>query len=629
MHLVSPRLARSVAIVLTGLVCIAYLAYRGVFTLNWATPYGAGVSLLLYFAEAAGIATVLLFFLQVWDPQEPPPEPALADRTVDVLVTTYDEELPLLRRTLVACCRLEYPHRTYVLDDGGRGEVEALAKELGITYFGRPNRLHAKAGNLNHALARTDGEFIVILDADHVPSPRFITRVLGYFGDERLGFVQTPHDFYNFDSFQACLDHRKRQYWEEGQLFHHVIQLGRNRWNAAAFVGSAAMLRRRALADCGYLATETITEDLHTSLRLHARGWKSLAIGERLVLGHAAPDVGTYATQRLRWAEGNLSILAHDNPFTMEGLRLVQRLCYAASMLYWASGLPKLVIYVTPILVLFTGVRPVRNPDWTLVLITVVYLGAGVAGVRRAGYGYGAIWRLELFCMINCFTQIRATFRAVFRRASQTFVVTKKRTTTCPRPLPFLAPLWALAALSLAALGWAWGRLASGSTTDYARLIVPSLWIVFHLALTYAVTRRACRAADLRAAYRYPARFRVSYDVSERPEGCGDGQSEAAGGVTRGDGWSVDISSAGLSLVSSTRVEVGSRLHVVIHGLQMDIACGATVHWVQCGVGTSTASQGFRHGLSFGEMPADVVDSLERLCMECVVPRLYDEYCTF
>jgi Glycosyl transferase family group 2/PilZ domain len=482
---------------------------------------------------------------------------------------------------------------------------------------------------LNQALGRTEGEFIVILDADHVPNPQFITRVLGYFRDEELGFVQTPHDSYNFDSFQACLDHGKRRYWEEGQLFHHVIQLGRNRWNAAAFVGSAAMLRRRALADCGYLATETITEDLHPSLRLHARGWKSLAIGERLVLGHAAPDVGTYATQRLRWAEGNLSILAYDNPFTTEGLTLAQRLCYAASMLYWASGLAKLAIYVTPVIVLFTGVPPVSNLDWTLPLITAVYLGVGVAGVRAAGYGYGAAWRLELFNMVNCFTQVRATFRAVFHRASQTFVVTKKRTTTCPRPLPFLAPHWALAALNLAALGWAWGRLAAGSPTDYARLIVPSLWIVCHLALMCAVTRRACRAPDLRAAYRYPARSRVSWNVSTRREGCSGGQWEAAGSVSRGDGWSLDISNAGLGLLSRTRLEVGSRLFVEIHGAPMVVACDATVRWVQCGVGTSTASpvgEGFCHGLAFVDPPAAVVDALDRLCMECIVPQLYDEY---
>jgi GT2 family glycosyltransferase len=609
-------------------VCIAYLVYRGLFTLNWTTPYSAGASLLLYFGEAAGIVTALLFLLQVWNPHEPPPEPALAGRTVDVLVTTYDEEVPLLRRTLTACCRLEYPHRTYVLDDGGRPEVEALAKELGVTYVSRPERLHPKAGNLNNALGQTDGEFIVVLDADHVPSPGFITRVLGYFRDETLAFVQTPHDFHNLDSFQAWLDLGKRRYWEEGQLFHRVIQLGRNRWNAAAFVGSAAMLRRRALADCGYFATETITEDLHTSLRLHARGWRSLAIGERLVFGHAAPDAATYATQRLRWAEGNLSILAYDNPLTMEGLGLVQRLCYAASMLYWAGGLAKLALYVTPILVLLTGVSPVRSPGWTLILITAVYLGVNVAGVRVAGGGCGAVWKLELFSMINCFTQVRATFRAVFRRSAQTFVVTRKQTRTCPRPLPFLAPHGALAVLNLAALGWAWSRLGPGRATDSVLLIVPSLWIVFHLALACAVFQRACRAADLRSTPRYPACLRAICSISASPEGVCIKPSDTIANPTQEEGWSADISNAGLSLLSKRRMDVGSKLHVVIHSPNLVLSCDVIVRWVRCSVSADAASrvtEAFCHGLRLVEMQPEVVEALDRLCLEYVLPRLYDE----
>ena len=71
-----------------------------------------------------------------------------------------------------------------------------------------------------------------------------------------MGFVQTPHAFYNFDSFQARHDHEKRQYWEEGHLFYNVIQPGRNRWNCPIFAGAAAMFRRKALVDVGYIATE-------------------------------------------------------------------------------------------------------------------------------------------------------------------------------------------------------------------------------------------------------------------------------------------------------------------------------------------------------------------------------------
>jgi len=177
---------------------------------------------------AWGILNLFLFFLQVWEVKEPPAQPVLEGRTVDVFVPTFNEDPTLLRATLEACVRMDYPHRTYVLDDGRRPEVEALARELGIEYIARPDNRHFKAGNLNYAFERTDGEFVVVLDADHVPEPHFITRLIGYFRDDRLGYVQTPHAFYNFDSFQARLDHANRKYWEEGHLFYYVIQPGRN-----------------------------------------------------------------------------------------------------------------------------------------------------------------------------------------------------------------------------------------------------------------------------------------------------------------------------------------------------------------------------------------------------------------
>ena len=128
----------------------------------------------------------------------------------------------------------------------------------------------------NVALTRARRALVVIGDSATLSHHEFYQRLLGYFEDEKLAFVQTPHAFYNFDSFQARLNHRARKYWEEGQLFYHVIQPGRNRTGCPIFAGSAAMFRRSALKEVGYIATETITEDMHTGLRMHSRGWKSL-----------------------------------------------------------------------------------------------------------------------------------------------------------------------------------------------------------------------------------------------------------------------------------------------------------------------------------------------------------------
>ena len=210
---------RKFMIVFASIICVFYLAYRARFTFNLSTPYAVFASVFLYVGEFFGIVNLLLYFLQVWEVLEPPAQPVLEGRTVDVLVPTYNEDPQLLRATLEACIRMDYPHKTYLLDDGRRPEVEALAKEMGVIYITRPDNRHFKAGNLNNALEQTDGEFVVVLDADHVPEPHFITRLIGYFRDDALAFVQTPHAFYNFDSFQARLDHTNRRYWEEGDLF--------------------------------------------------------------------------------------------------------------------------------------------------------------------------------------------------------------------------------------------------------------------------------------------------------------------------------------------------------------------------------------------------------------------------
>src|SRR5580698_883746 len=215
---------RQAGMIVATIMTVVYLTYRGLFTLNLASPYAVAASLALYAAECYGGLLLLLFFFQIWDVRNPAPQPPLVDRLVDVMIPTYNEDPDLLRGTITAALKIDYPHRTYVLDDGRRPEVRALCEELGAEYMTRPDNKHAKAGNLNHALKLTDGEFVVIFDADHVADRHFIDRLIGYFADKKLGFVQTPHAFYNFDAYQGILDYSRGVYWEEGMLFYNVTQ---------------------------------------------------------------------------------------------------------------------------------------------------------------------------------------------------------------------------------------------------------------------------------------------------------------------------------------------------------------------------------------------------------------------
>ena len=316
---------RQAAILLAATAAIVYLAYRLIWTMNMASPAAVAFSAVLLAAEFYAGVLLGLYFFQVWRLVEPPLRRPPPGRTVDVFVTTFNEDVSLLRGTLTACVEMDYPHATYVLDDGARDEVRQLAESLGVRYISRTGREHAKAGNLNNALRQTDGEFVIILDADHVPYRHYITRLIGYFDNPRMGFVQAPHTTYNLDNFIGRWKSAAKDYWEDVRIFFEAVQLGKNRYGVACFCGSAAIFRRKALEEVGLLATETITEDMHTGMRINAAGWKSLAVGEEMVVGLAPGDAATFASQRLRWGEGNMSVFAYDNPLTMKGLTLPGR----------------------------------------------------------------------------------------------------------------------------------------------------------------------------------------------------------------------------------------------------------------------------------------------------------------
>jgi cellulose synthase/poly-beta-1,6-N-acetylglucosamine synthase-like glycosyltransferase/tetratricopeptide (TPR) repeat protein len=624
---------RQPVIVFTVVACVVYLVYRLCFTFNLTTPYAIGASLALYIAELFTGVLLLLFLLQVWRLEEPPEQPVLPDRTIDVFVPTYNEDVDLLRITLRACVAMDYPHRTYLLDDGGTearladpekgppsraraDALKAMCAELGVTYLTRPDNKHAKAGNMNAALKKTDGEFIVILDADHVPDRNFITRMLGYFSDEQLAYVQSPHAFYNFDSYQARYDPVRASYWEEGQLFYDVIQPGRNRWNAAIFAGAAAMFRRKALDEIGGFAQETITEDLHTGLRLHARGWKSLAISDRLISGQAAPDVTTFHSQRLRWGEGNLSIFAYDNPLTTRGLTLAQRLCYLGSMIHWAGGPFLLLIYLTPLLMLFSSVPPVARFEWIFATLIVVYIGASYISFRLVSRGYGSFWNSQIYSMTNVWTSTRSVLRALFLRRFQTFVVTSKRGRQSKSVLPYLWPHATFFLASVLALVWGWYRPISGVSDDYYKPILASVWAVFHLSVALVIIRRGLWPAERRFAYRHVVSLPASLTV---PEG---GPEHHA--VT------IDLNDAGVCLLTYEPIAAGSRFLVTIRGGGAAVRCLAEVRRCEeLDARLRAGARGvraYRCGLVFVEPGPAEVDLLNQFCWHYAVPFRYAQF---
>ena len=214
--------------------------------------------------------------------------------------------------------------------------VAVRPADLGARYLRRDDRRHAKAGNLNHALEVIDADVVGVLDADHVPRPDFLTATLGYFDDPLVALVQTPQDFYNLRSFEHSRT-ASRDGFNEQSLFYRAILAGKNRWKAAFWCGTNALLRVSALKDVGGVATGTVTEDIHTTILLHAKGWRTAYHNEVLARGLAAASAGQDLLQRHRWGTGAMQVLRTDNPLTVKGLSVAQRLAYAFTLFGWST----------------------------------------------------------------------------------------------------------------------------------------------------------------------------------------------------------------------------------------------------------------------------------------------------
>jgi cellulose synthase (UDP-forming) len=233
-------------IVLNVVLGTRYIVWRALHSVNWDLwPLG----LLLLAAESYSYVDALLFGMNMWrvrDRGEPPA--AIQGLGVDVFITTYNEPIELVRETATAALAIRYPHATFVLDDGNRPEMRRMTEELGCGYIVRTSRWagkdrHAKAGNLINAMYETTGEFLLILDADQVPRPQILDRVLGYFRDPNVAFVQTPQWFKNTPKGDP--------FGSDAPLFYGPIQAGKDGWNSGFFCGSNAVLRREALMRVG------------------------------------------------------------------------------------------------------------------------------------------------------------------------------------------------------------------------------------------------------------------------------------------------------------------------------------------------------------------------------------------
>lgn len=492
------RILGCFALVLTG----AYLIWR-LETLNTDALW---LSVPFYLLELAGLASLGLFIYSVWDTESTTPaQPLLSsDKSIAVVIPTYNEDAEILLPTVTAAIDLELQHETWVLDDGNRDWVREMAMRLGALYLARPDNNHAKAGNLNHALKYIDTDLIAVLDADHVPKKRFLRNTAGYFDDPRLALVQTPQAFYNEDSFEHIGSH-----YQEEALFYRVIQPGKNQHNAAFWCGTSAVVRTEALRGVGGVATESLTEDLHTTLRLHRQGWKTVFHNEVLARGLAPQNYNEYGLQRKRWAAGAMQVLRSDNPFTKPGLTWQQKLAYAATLSGWTEGWRTIAYLLVAIGVVLTGVSPLKAPVGTFALFYGAVFVAQQLAMRALSRGHHRVLPGLMFDWYRVPASLRALQQLVLPKAT-TFKVTPKGRSGDERLQPDL-PRSLVVFVGGAFVGWVWFLLTTlGYTpiayTDRLTSMVAMAFLALNIGIILFALARASSirfGTERRAARRF------------------------------------------------------------------------------------------------------------------------------
>ncbi|MEX0271719.1 glycosyltransferase [Leptolyngbyaceae cyanobacterium UHCC 1019] len=432
--------ARIVVVSILLALTVRYILWRSLSTLNLSNPTNGVFSLGLLFLELLMLASStiqLLLMLRVRDRREEANQNAIVVQegqftpTVDVFIPTYNEPEFVLRRTIIGCQAMEYDHKQiYLLDDTRRPEIRSLAAELGCEYMTRPDNRHAKAGNLNHAFSQTNGDLIVVFDADFIPTHNFLTRTIGFFQTDSVALVQTPQSFYNPDPIARNLG-LENVLTSEEEVFYRQIQPIRDAAGSVICSGTSFVVRRTALEATGGFVTESLSEDYFTGIRLSAQGYQLVYLDEKLSAGLAADNMDAHATQRLRWARGTLqAFFIESNPLTIRGLTPLQRLAHLEGLLHWFTSLSRVGFLVIPLAYSFLNVIPVRATEEQLLYFFLPYYVVQLSVFSWLNYRSRSALLSDIYSLVLAVPLAWTVVQVMLNPFSKGFNVTPKGTSS-------------------------------------------------------------------------------------------------------------------------------------------------------------------------------------------------------
>ena len=311
--------------------------------------------------------------------------------SVALLVPIYNEPFAMVENNLEAA-RIAAGNdgRLYVLDDSTSEDgprIRALAESMGALYRHRERRRGYKAGAINDALEEISEEYVAVLDIDQMPSPGFLRRVVPILDtDPRVGFVQLPQEYANTDASLLARLTAAQQF-----IFYQILTEGKSVEGTLFSCGTNVVYRRSALASVGNFDESSIVEDIATSTRMAAAGWKGVYLNEPLVYGRAPVTMEGYINQQWRWARGTVGLLPRvvRNLVLSGTLGWRARFDWLATVGWYLYGWFYLPFLLAPILMIL-GVQVLLIPEWLYFVAWLPY-GVVVLGlfamtqIRRGG----------------------------------------------------------------------------------------------------------------------------------------------------------------------------------------------------------------------------------------------------
>lgn len=505
------RFSALMLIVLSLTVSCRYIWWRYTSTLNWDDPVSLVCGLVLLFAETYAWVVLVLGYFQVAWPLNRQPVPLPKDMSlwpsVDIFVPTYNEDLNVVKNTIYASLGIDWPKdklKIWILDDGGREEFRQFASMVGVEYIARTTHEHAKAGNINNALKYAKGEFVSIFDCDHVPTRSFLQMTMGWFlKEKKLAMMQTPHHFFSPDPFERNLG-RFRKTPNEGTLFYGLVQDGNDMWDATFFCGSCAVIRRGPLDQIGGIAVETVTEDAHTSLRLHRLGHTSAYMRIPQAAGLATESLSAHIGQRIRWARGMVQIFRLDNPLFGKGLKLPQRLCYVNAMFHFLSGIPRLIFLTAPLAFLLLHAYIIYAPALMIALFVLPHMiHASLTNSKIQGKYRHSFWS-EIYETVLAWYIAPPTLVALFNPHKGKFNVTAKGGLVEEEYVDWVIsrPYIFLVLLNLVGVLVGIWRYFYGPENEVLTVFVSMAWVFYNMVILGGAVAVSVESKQVRRAHR-------------------------------------------------------------------------------------------------------------------------------